>query len=824
MSTSNGTRKHAEHHGAVPPSNLRAEESVLGAMLLDSRAADEALGLLAAEDFYRPAHGHVFAAIARLRSAGEPVDAVTVTAELDRKGLTAEVGDRAALLDLTAAVPAISNVGSYAKLVADDAERRRYLRLARDLHEIVHSGAAIEMTRNEVEQATMAALAAARGLPGQSQGLRRIGDLLPELLDDLEARADRGTHLVGCTTGLVDLDLATGGLEDGTMVILGARPAMGKALALDTPLATPTGWTTMGAVQAGDQVFDETGTPCTVTYKSPVFLGHDCYEVVFNDGSTIIADADHLWHTWDHRAWASRRTRSYLDVKGPVAYPQYARDQSHKRAQPANRTTREIAESLVAPTADGRPNHRIEVAAPLELPEAELPIDPYVFGCWLGDGHTAGPGFTTMDAEIVAEFEAAGWIMSAKPHQNSGQATAYTIRHHRDDGRSLEFTKRLREAGVQRGEKRIPPSYLRASVKQRLALLQGIMDTDGCVVAGQTTCQISLSNRCLLDDFRELALSLGHKVGAPRHKVSNFGTDVWTLNFSSTMSVFRLSRKADAQKLVVGPNTKPRWRLIVDARPIASVPTQCIQVDSANHLYLAGREMIPTHNTLCAMGFARAAAGAGYEPLVFSKEMRSMELTRRVVSSESLVDFGNLRTGLMEEPEWRRVADGVGRLADLPLWIDDTAGITVAQIRTRARQHLAANAGARIVVIVDYLQLFDGEGESRQAEVAKVSRELALLARELMCPVVVLCQLNRGLESRADKRPVLSDLRDSGQIEQDADVVLFLYRDEVYDDASPDKGVAEIIIAKQRNGPTGRVRVAYRGRYQRFDNMARAAV
>ncbi|MDH4078159.1 MAG: AAA family ATPase, partial [Acidimicrobiia bacterium] len=518
------------------------------------------------------------------------------------------------------------------------------------------------------------------------------------------------------------------------------------------------GWTTMGEVQVGDQVFDERGTPCTVMYKSPVFVGHDCYEVVFDDGSTIVADADHLWETWDHRAWKSKRTR------------------------PATRTTREIAGSLHAPTNDQRPNHRIEVAGPLDLPEAELPLDPYLLGLWLGDGHTGRPQITTMDSEIVAAFEADGWtLVEAQP---AGQATTYVIRHDLDEGSGLaagqiggrpmlRFTRVLRDIGLcaSRPEgalatvsKHIPGSYLRASEKQRVALLQGLMDTDGCVVKGQTTCQIALSHRPLIEQVRELVLSLGIKAGPVKHKRSNDGTDVWTMNFSAYVPVFRLRRRAEAQRVVDPAHSKPRWRMIVDARPVASVPTQCITVDSPSHLYLAGREMIPTHNTAFALGMACNSAMKDRKPvLIFTLEMSQLELSQRLLCSEALVDSGKVKTGRLEEAEWTRISHAVGRLAEAPIYIDDNPHTSIMDIRAKARR-LKSREGDLGMIVIDYIQLMSGRSnaESRQVEVSEISRNLKILARELEAPVIALAQLNRSLEQRTDKRPMLSDLRESG--------------------------------------------------------------
>ena len=210
--------------------------------------------------------------------------------------------------------------------------------------------------------------------------------------------------------------------------------------------------------------------------------------------------------------------------------------------------------------------------------------------------------------------------------------------------------------------------------------------------------------------------------------------------------------------------------------------------------------------------------------VVFSLEMSQMEVCQRILCSEARVDASNIRNGQLTADDWARINKGVGKLGDARIWIDDNPNTTVMEIRAKARR-LKSRVGNLGVVIVDYLQLMTGRSnaESRQVEVSEISRGLKIMARELGCPVIGVSQLSRGLESRQDKRPMLSDLRESGSIEQDADVVIFLYRDEVYNQDSPDIGMAEVIIAKHRNGPTGTIRLAWLPRYTRFADMSRAS-
>jgi replicative DNA helicase len=227
--------------------------------------------------------------------------------------------------------------------------------------------------------------------------------------------------------------------------------------------------------------------------------------------------------------------------------------------------------------------------------------------------------------------------------------------------------------------------------------------------------------------------------------------------------------------------------------------------------------------TSFALGIAAHAALEARKPvLLFSLEMGHLEITQRLLCSEARVDATRMRNGRLQETDWAKINNAIGKLAEAPVYIDDNPNITVMEIRAKARR-LKSRLGDLGLIVVDYLQLMTGRNsaENRQVEVAEISRGLKILARELEVPVVALSQLSRNLEARADKRPMLADLRESGSIEQDADVVMFIYRDEVYNQESADRGVAEIIVAEHRNAPTGTCRLAFLPDYTKFANMAR---
>ena len=268
-----------------------------------------------------------------------------------------------------------------------------------------------------------------------------------------------------------------------------------------------------------------------------------------------------------------------------------------------------------------------------------------------------------------------------------------------------------------------------------------------------------------------------------------------------------------------------------DDSDLVGVPTGFDEVDKKLHglqrsnlIILAARPGMG--KTSLALGMARNVATQTGRPVVFfSMEMGALELTKRLLAMEAGVDATRLWTAKLTEPDWGKISHAVGRLAEAQLHIDDNPHCTVMEMRAKARR-LRARHGDLGLVVVDYIQLMTPSStgrraaENRQVEVSEISRGLKILARELECPVIALSQLNRQLEYRQDKRPMLADLRESGGLEQDADVVAFIYRDEVYNPESDDRALAEIIIAKHRNGPTGTARLVFRPERAEFVNMA----
>ncbi|MFC6019076.1 replicative DNA helicase [Plantactinospora solaniradicis] len=945
----------------TPPQDIAAEQCVLGGMLLSKDAIADVVEILKSNDFYRPVHATIFDAVLDLYGRGEPADAITVAAALADAGDLGRVGGAPYLHTLIASVPTAANAAYYARIVGERAVLRRLVEAGTRIVQLGYGSASgggrdvddvVDLAQQAVYDVTERRV---------SEDFAVLADMLQPTLDEIEAVGAQGGVMTGVPTGFTDLDRLLNGLHPGQLIIVAGRPGLGKALALDTPLPTPDGWTTMGEVKVGDQLLDASGRPTTITAAFEIMKDRPCYEVEFSDGSVLVADAEHLWKTTTRasrrqasetsrrRYWPDESVHRLRQVyQGVLAEPDRLITQaevlesagsefrhilhtvgrrvgaagrlsrpvvrngrtqnwtapayrSHplltgllaQAEQPVNTattvvhenvfTTEQIAQSLRTNTADRRVNHAVENAAALQLPERDLLIPPYTLGIWLGDGASAASQYTSVDPEMATYIEEDGFLVrhhgglrysihprplppipsracivcgiSFQPKSMAvltcGRVCGGRSRHLprrqigcatcgkpspglQQRGASRQCAQCYRTVGSVVGmlrtlgvlnNKHIPPAYLRASEGQRRALLAGLLDTDGTVAPTGNVQYTSTSPR-LAEDVRELIVSLGYRCTVNERVVRGAtaaSSIAYTLNFSTGDDLFRLrrKRKAHLERRRTTSHSRTGSRYIVAVRPCASVPVRCVTVDNADHLYLAGRSMIPTHNSTASMDFARnAAIRHNCASAIFSLEMSKVEIVMRLLSAEARVPLHVLRSGQLSDDDWTKLARRMGEISEAPLFVDDTPNMNLMEIRAKARR-LKQRHDLKMIV-VDYLQLMSSpkRTESRQQEVAELSRGLKLLAKEVECPVIAVSQLNRGPEQRTDKRPQLSDLRESGSIEQDADVVILLHRDDYYDKESPRAGEADFIVAKHRNGPTDTITVAAQLHLSRFVDMA----
>lgn len=381
----------------------------------------------------------------------------------------------------------------------------------------------------------------------------------------------------------------------------GGAAGGGKAARLDTPVPTPSGWSQLGDLRIGDHIFDESGKICKVTFLSTIEIPDVCYRLTFDDGESIDCCKDHRWITCtvaDRQAIARcteefaanrRKSRPSRKLENPkllwaqlsLVRRNKARKYSYRSVEPTTKTTQEIFDTLTV--RGSRINHSVALAGPLDLPEIQLPIEPYVLGAWLGDG--------SKNCALLAGIDAGIWEHIA--------SYGYVIRHYPKTPvihNIIGLYRKLRQAGLL-SNKHVPSKYLRASIRQRLELLQGLMDTDGtCDKDGGV--EFCNTNRRIADAVFEIACSLGLKPTFREGLAKLNGRIIgpkYIIKFTATLPVFKLERKLARLKTVIRPTTKCRY--IVKAERIDPVPMRCIKVDSPHSMFLFGRRMVPTHNT-----------------------------------------------------------------------------------------------------------------------------------------------------------------------------------------------------------------------------------
>ncbi|MGN7981018.1 replicative DNA helicase [Burkholderia sp. 22313] len=787
----------------VPPHSVEAEQSVLGGLLLDNAAWDRIADFLSQGDFYRYDHRIIYEHIGRLIASTRPADVVTVYEALTTSGKADDVGGLAYLNALAQNTPSAANIRRYAEIVRDRAVLRRLVSVADEISADAFNpqGKEVRQLLDEAESKVFSiAEEGARG----NQGFLEIGPLLTQVVERIDTlyHTANPSDVTGTPTGFVDLDRMTSGMHGGELIIVAGRPSMGKAQPLDARVKTLGGWKRMGELAVGDVLASVDGAPSTVTGIYPQGE-RQVFRVRFSDGRSAEACDEHLWCV-NYREWKKPRILSTAEIRTLLTRERYR-----------NR--------LWIDMTSGDFGHA-----------DALPVDPWVLGALLGDGSLGGTAvrfsvkaeetLERMRARVDAplELEHAGqydWRIKRRPSGFAPRPAVNPLKA------ALEM---LGIWGCTRYDKFIPRVYLDAGKDARLDLLRGLLDTDGWVESWGTV-RYSTASPQLARDVQELARSLGAwcqisekatSFTSHGQRVAGVTAYVCTISHPDPQSLFLFEGKRE--RLTTG-RTRRKMPVITGIEPSRHTATQCISVSHPSRLYVTD-DYVVTHNTAFSMNIGEyVAVEYGLPVAVFSMEMPGTQLVMRMLGSIGRLDQHRMRTGRLTDEDWPKLTHAVQKMSEAQLFIDETGGLNPMELRSRARR-LARQCGKLGLIIVDYLQLMSGssQGENRATEISEISRSLKSLAKELDVPVIALSQLNRGLEQRPNKRPVMSDLRESGAIEQDADVILFIYRDEVYNPDSPDKGTAEIIIGKQRNGPIGPVRLTFLGQYTKFDNFAGA--
>jgi replicative DNA helicase len=855
----------------APPHSHEAEQSVLGAVLLSERVMyplviEEGLK---AEDFYRERHQLVFGAMLALYAESEPIDVLTVTEHLRSKGLLEQAGGQAAIDSLAASVPAAGNARQYARIVREHSLVRRLLTTTYDIQAQVQQQTAAP--RELVEQAERAMLEVAHD--DRQKDFRSIEEVLHEELDKLHRLSLEGTSLTGTPSGFKDLDEMTGGFQPGNLIIIAARPSMGKCLSGKALIYDAMG----GGRQRIDEVVasHEAGKEVWVAAVGPDLRLRPAkviavarsgvqktYRVTTKLGRQIDATANHPLLTLG--GWKELRR---LEAGSRIAVPRVL----PRRDRPSSMDDAELV-LLAALIADGC----LTRGTPHFTASASSALVPLV--------------------RQAAEAVGARW----SPHA-TGASLQVNLCNGHDGNPVRELCKRHGQWGKHSDAKFVPDAIFALDEQQIARFLGVLYACDGHVHVSARIRQIGYStiSERLARDVQHLLLRLGivSKIRKLKRVVYE-GTAKQALEVRITdprsIGAFcelveipgkterqvealaglkeRNGTNADTVPVAVwdqivaakgdrvwadvsagcGHPRNHNWHVgsrgvsreqlavlaeALDDEPLEHLATSDLWWDEVESIEYVGDEEtydlevpfhhnfvaddIVVHNSALVCNIAENAAIEHNAPVaLFSLEMSETELAQRFVASQARIKGDDLRKGRVAEAKWPKILEASQRLARSPLFIDDSSDVGLLEIRAKARRlHQQHGLG---LIIIDYIQLLraDARIENRVEAIGQMSRGLKILARELQCPVIALSQLNRGVESRTDKRPILSDLRESGSIEQDADLVAFIYRDEYYDRESEREGEADIIIAKHRNGAIGDVILTFQKEYPKFLNYA----
>lgn len=750
-----------------------AEQAVLGAITLDPRCFHRVAGIVAADDFAFPEHRILWELVAELIDKRSPVDVVTLGEIAEKRGIADDVGGVGYLIEVANNTPSAAQSEWYAAAVRDEAIRRRVREIGRMMCEIESKGAQA-MDDAHALLGTLTARSVASSVT--------IKDALKDVYRRMEERFS-GVELPVTPTPWAGMNaLLGGGFGHGKLYIVGGRPGMGKEQPNSSLVLMADGaWKPMGEIRIGDCLASIDGEESFVCGVYPQGL-KDVYEFCFSDGRTARAGLDHLWEV-SYREWASPRIKS----------------------------TREILSMLDRRRYKNRLSIRL-ISGKFGK-ESDLPLDPWFLGVLLGDGNftQSTPRITSADDCIIDRIESL--LPNGHKMQKCGK---YDFRISGSVGVKNFLTAALRRLGLwgcYSHEKRIPYEYMMASREQRVELLRGLIDSDGWVESFGAI-RFCVSSIDFAEDVRKLAMSIGCICSISEKKTSHRTTYVLNIRHSKPTGLCWLERKRER----IRARRCELSLTIRSVKPVGIEESTCIQVSHPSRLYVTD-DYVVTHNTAWMRGAAVTAAEHG-QTCIISLEMDREEVGGMMLAGAARVSYQHVRDPqTLPDDDWSRISAGMMRLNDLPISICDMPGLSLPAITAEARR---LHARQRLsIILIDYLGLIDLPDADRQdLAIGAVTRGLKRLARELNVPVVLLCQLSRKVEERTNKRPLLSDLRDAGQIEQDADGIVFLYRDRYYNRESRFGEIAEMNLAKQRGGRTGVVPVVFREEQIEFCDYA----
>ncbi len=927
----------------VLPQNVDAEEGLLCSILLDNSVLLDVLEILSAEDFYRPKHQKIFAAVTDLFERNEPVDLITLSNLLEEKNQLEEIGGAAFLASLLDEVPAAVNAPHYARIIHDKASLRMLIiksnAIARrcfedggDVDDVIDfaENAVFEISKHKT-----------------SKAFHPISQIIERNIDTLEERQGNKAVVTGVPTGFTQLDNLTAGLQPSDLIILAARPSMGKCCASSTEILLEDGSiaTIEEICRRRDASVYTLGESWRFSPVNPSAFIDDgkkpVFRVITGLGRCVETTLSHPFLTI--QGWKPLSELAPGDV---IAVPrrldvfgtESLRDCEIKLlgyligdgnltgACPrfSNENQRVLDEFLECAAAFGgcktvlsTPMNR---SPSIRVSSADAAENRSAYGKMLAEkigfmglsqrqfaaiiGVSAASVSNWVNGKCAPSPDIFDLIARNEGLPDKAQHWEYPAIAKNSRNPLTLWLASLGLYGKDAHEKFVPASVFKLVRPQIAVFINRLFATDGWICtlnSGQVQLGYVSVSEQLIRQIQHLLLRFGI-IGKLKHRSVTYmdqRRSAWQIDitearsikrFCSEIGIFGKEEQVEkalqaltAKKYQTNVDLIPReiWHRLAEAKGDASwadlgrragikgysnmhigkrsvsrsrlreLAAACgdeelirlaesdvywdriVSIESAGpkrvydltipktHNFVAND--ICVHNTAFALNMARNAALEANVPVaMFSLEMSKEQLSMRLLCCEARIDSSRLRSGYFSREDWARLTDAADVLSESPIYIDDSPDVSAMEIRAKSRRlKMEKDLG---MVIIDYLQLMKGRHgvERRELEISEISRSLKALAKEIEVPVLALSQLNRKLEERSDKRPQLADLRESGALEQDADVVAFIYRDEVYnkDENNPNRGKAEIILAKQRNGPIGTVPLTFINAYTRFENPA----
>jgi replicative DNA helicase len=773
-----------------PPFSIEAEQSVLGGLMLDNTTWFLIADVLTEKDFYRPEHQILFQTLKALFEEGQPVDAVTVSERLLKHNKLDAIGGLSYIEQLYRNTPSAANIGAYAEIVRERSILRHLMRVGNEITQSAFNPQGRKST-DLLDNAERLVFEIAEQGTRQRGGFIAIKELLAATLDRIDALSQQEGSITGMATGFSDFDELTSGLQRSDLIIIAGRPSMGKCITSDAKIALADGSvvTIEEICQRQHAQLFTLGTDWQFHLTQPTAFIENGLQPVYRVTTRLGRDIE---TTWTH----------------PFLTPT-------KGWQPLSEIS--VGEKIAVPS-------QLEVFGTTTLPECEVKL----LGYWLGKENLRKekPLFFQLSPLIKSDFLKA---LLQFDDQQGEKRKKY--------GYFLDFKN---SAAISLDKQIIPPIIFTLPRSQVALFLNRHFAVSGktqITATGIPSIGYSSMSETLTKGVQHLLLRFGIIAILTRSKTR---PPIWRLTindmpslqtFINKIGIFSkqsalsqlqealsLPAKASSPTSFTPHSSHIYWDTIIAIEHQGTKEVYDLTI-AGTHNFVAND--ICVHNTSFAMNIAEHVVIEKKRPVaVFSMEMSSEQLMMRLLSSTARVDLQKVRTGKnFNDDDWEKITKALTKLNEAPLFIDDTPALNPTELRARIRR-LAREQGQLGLIVIDYLQLMQvpDTKENRATEVSEISRSLKALAKELNVPIVALSQLNRSLEQRPDKRPRMSDLRESGSIEQDSDLIVFIYRDEVYNEDSPDKGTAEIIIAKQRNGPIGKVRLAFLGNFTMFGN------